>query len=132
MNDIIRKFETKHFRVIVRAEEEYDLDLSFDDTGEITRGLETGKYVAFCAHAFVVFKPTGTVLADDFLGNCIYESFESFMDHKECGQQNREYAAQGINGRIGSYFTQMVANVCAEARNQFKQMQDSICSIRLR
>ena len=86
----IRTFKTKNFKVVIDAEEEYDLDLSFDDTGEVAEKLDSGEFIAFCAHAYVL-GPDGEELADDYLGNCIYESIEAFMDHKECGVQNREY-----------------------------------------
>lgn len=112
---IIRKFKTANFTVVMEALPEHDLDLSFDDTGEVATKLDSGEFVAFCAHAYVK-GPNGETLADDYLGNCIYEDFDSFMDHRECGRANREYEAKGESGRCGSYFTDMIHNVCSEAR----------------
>ena len=111
----IREFRTKNFTVRVVAEPDYDLDLSFDESGEVADKVESGEYVAFCAHAYVV-GPNGETLADDYLGGCIYESYDAFMDHRACGRQNRENEAQGKTGRCGSYFVDMVHEVCTEAR----------------
>jgi hypothetical protein len=115
----IRSFHTKNFRVIVDAIEEVDLDLSFDDDGEVQRRLENGTLIAFVARARVI-GPMGIELASDYLGGCIYESLEAFADHRECGRQNRTYEANGDTGRCGSYFADMVSSVCSEARKQWK------------
>lgn len=110
----MREFKTKNFRVVADAIEEDDLDLSFDDTGEVREGLETGKFIAFVARVRVYFK--GNEVGTDYLGGCIYKSFEDFMDHKECGKQNREYERKGESGRCGSYFHDMIREACSEAR----------------
>lgn len=120
----IRTFETANFKVVVDAEEEFDLDLSFDDTGEVAEKLDSGEYLAFCAHAYVV-GPDGEILADDYLGDCIYESLEAFMDHKECGVQNRKWERQGNPSRCGSYFKNMVSNVIEEARKAIIAKRDA-------
>jgi hypothetical protein len=86
----IRKFETQNFRVVVDAIEEQDLDLSFDDTGEVARKLDSGIFVAFVARARVFLKPISQELSSDYLGGCIYESLGAFEDHRECGIQNRK------------------------------------------
>lgn len=52
----IREFKTDNFHVIVDAVEEYDLDLSWDETGETARGLDNGNLIAFCARAGVSYK----------------------------------------------------------------------------
>ena len=111
---VIREFHTKQFSVIIDAVEDYDLDLSFDDTGEVMEKLESGEYVGFAVRARVLLD--GTEIAADYLGGCIYESIDAFMDHRECGKQNREYAAQGKEGRCGSYFHDMIRTAIAEAR----------------
>jgi hypothetical protein len=122
----IRKFKTKNFTVIVDAEPEEDLDLSFDDTGEVAAKLNNGDFIAFCAHARVLYR--GTELAEDYLGGCIYESLDAFMDHREVGKQNAEYERKGESGRCGSYFHDMISTVCAEARKELVKMQ----SVRVR
>jgi hypothetical protein len=84
----MREFKTKNFRVVADAIEEDDLDLSWDETGETRKGLESGRFIAFVARVRVFFR--GNEVGTDYLGNCIYKSFDDFMDHRECGRQNRE------------------------------------------
>lgn len=132
MNEIIREFKTKNFTVRVTAEEERDLDLSFDDTGRIRRGLENGTFVAFCAKAAVYFR--GTEIATDYLGNCIYKSPAEFMDHHKIRQaqrraQQREDRKAAKENRqpsqiaIGSYFSDMVRQAISEARKEIEKFK---------
>lgn len=51
----IREFKTKNFKVIVDAVEDFDLDLSWDDTGEVRDKLERGVYISFTARVRVLF-----------------------------------------------------------------------------
>lgn len=111
---IMRIFKTKHFTVVADALEERDLDLAFDEDGSIREGLESGEFTAFTAHVYVMLN--GRIIGEDYLGNCIYKDFDDFMDHKECGKQDRERAAQGKEGRCGSYFSDMIHTAIAEAR----------------
>lgn len=123
---VIREFKTAQFRVVVDAEYDYDADLSFDNTGEVRRKLESGEYVCFSARAAVYFR--GTELASDYLGGCIYEDIAQFQDHRACGKQNREYKRKKKAGRCGSYFADMIKTACAEARKELRKMQ----SVRVR
>ncbi len=118
----IRRFRTAQFTVIVDALEDYDVDLSFDENGEVRAGLESGKYICFTARARVLHKTLGEIAAD-YLGGCIHERLESFEDHRECGKLNREFKQHGDAGRCGSYFAGMVASVCAEARDAIRAAQ---------
>lgn len=113
---VIREFKTKNFTVRVIAHEDDDLDLSWDDDGSVRKGLESGELIAFQVSALVYYR--GRSVGADYLGGCIYKSIEEFMDHKECGKQNREYAAKGETGRCGSYFSDMVHSAIAEARKE--------------
>jgi hypothetical protein len=115
----IREFKTRNFTVRVDAVEEDDLDLSWDEDGSTRKGLQSGKFMAFVARVRVYFK--GNEVASDYLGGCIYESLEAFMDHRECGKQNRQREKQGKEGRCGSYFADMIATACAEARKTIAQ-----------
>lgn len=110
----MREFKTKNFRVVAEALEDNDLDLSWDEDGSVAEGLDSGKYMAFCAHVVVYYK--GREVGEDYLGGCIYKSLEDFIDHKECGKQNRIYAERGEAGRCGSYFSDMIHEAIAEAR----------------
>ncbi len=118
----LRTFKTAQFTVIVDALEDYDTDLSWDDTGEVRAGLESGKFTCFTARARVIHKTLGEVAAD-YLGGCIHETLEGFMDHKECGKANREFKQRGESGRCGSYFHDMIRTACAEARQAIRAAQ---------
>ena len=120
----IRRFETPNFSVIVDAVEDYDVDLSWDDTGAVRAKLESGEYVCFTARARVYYK--GRELADDYLGGgCIYASIEEFQDHRECAAQQRAERAKAgrENVRVGSYFADMVRGVCRAARAELCTMK---------
>lgn len=119
--DVIRRFQTDNFVVIVDAIEDEGIDLSWDESGETASALESGRYMAFCARARVLYQ--GEEIASDYLGGCIYESAAAFMDHRECGKQNRELAARGESSRCGSYFTDMIHSVCADARKYIAAAQ---------
>ena len=130
--DTIYTFETKNFRIIVDALDEPDPDLSFDDTGEVREKLESGEYIAFCARARVIEKNTGTELASDYLGDCIYESPAAFMNHRGIKEYSRKISEkEGREIVCGSYFSDMVRNVCAEARKAHAQMREKFCAVTL-
>lgn len=104
-----------------RGIEEDDLDLSFDEDGSTLKGLQSGELMAFVARVRVFFN--GNEVGSDYLGGCIYKSLEDFMDHKECGEQNRAYEAAGDPGRCGSHFSQMIATAVADARKTILEQQ---------
>ena len=110
----MRTFKTKNFTVVAEALEETDLDLSFDENNEVRAQLEDGALIAFCAHVEVFYR--GESVGEDYLGGCIYKNFDDFMDHKECGKQNKKYAKEGKSARCGSYFSDMIRAAIAEAR----------------
>lgn len=101
---VIRRFNTKNFIIEVTAEEEYDLDLSFDEDGSIQKRLQNGDLIAFCAKAEVIHRDTNDRLAIEYLCNCIYKNIAEFQDHK------------GADSKYGSYFKDMVTEVCDQAR----------------
>lgn len=114
----IREFKTPNFIVRVTAEEELDLDLSFDDDGSVREGLESGEFIAFCVKAAVYYR--GQEVGVDYLGGCIYRSIEEFEDHREVGKQNKVYAAKGESARCGSYFTDLVHQAISAARKELR------------
>lgn len=120
--DVVWSFRTPNFTIRLRAEPDDDLDLSFDDSGEIRNGLDSGLYTAFRAHVEVICRTNGAVLGEDYLGGCIYESVSDFIDHRIVGAQNRAYAARGETARCGSYFTQMITGAIAEARKNYAKL----------
>lgn len=109
MYEKIWEFKTARFSVSFEAGPEYDLDLSWDETGEIREGLESGRYVAFMAKVAVYLD--GLEIAQDYLGGCIYENAEQFRDHLGIRPASRKAGAI-----IGSYFSDMVRQAIKEAR----------------
>jgi hypothetical protein len=114
----IREFETENFKVIVDAVEDYDTDLSWDDTGETREGLERGTLIAFTARVRVIYKTTGEIVGRDSLGSCIYRSLEDFEDHRECGRQNRKTIKQ--EGRYQIYRKARPYASCLSASDKLK------------
>lgn len=106
---IIRQFCTDRFTVTVEAQPDYDMDLSWDETGEVAQKIQSGFFQHFCVKASVVYR--GHEIATDYLGGCIYEHPSDFMDHRGIRQKSR---ADKCN--YGSYFSDMVSNVISEAR----------------
>ncbi len=121
--NVMREFQTPNYIVRATAEEEFDVDLSWDEDGSVRDGINSGEFIVFCAHVEVVHRPTGAVLGEDYLGNCIYRSFDDFMDHRACGKQNREWAAKGEKGQCGSYFADMIHEAIAKARKNRGKMK---------
>ena len=112
MRETMWTFETKNLRIVWEIEPDNDLDLSFDDTGEVAEKLDSGEYVAFISRVYVQDKRTDSVLGEDHLGGSIYANPAGFRDHI------------GMNARgHGSYFSDMVRAACAEARKTLKAMR---------
>lgn len=126
----MREFKTKHFKVIADAVEELDVDLSWDEDGSIREGLDSGKYIVFCARVRVLYN--GREVGTDYLGNCIYKDFDDFMDHRECGKQNKKYERQGVETRCGSYFHDMIRSAIAEARKTLKKEKQALKGLYIR
>lgn len=125
---IIWKFSTKNFTVCFKAEPEDSLDLSWDEDGSVKEGIESGLYDVFCAHIEIIYRPTGAIMGEDYLGQCIYKSPRKFMDHRECGVENRKNADNPERERCGSYFTDMISEAVKATRIEVAKMQQ----IRLR
>ncbi len=127
----IREFQTAHFRVIIDAIDESDPDLSFDETGEVLEKVDSGEYTVFCARARVIHDTLGE-LATEYLGNCIYSDIADFQDHRKCGAETRKLRAEGSNAICGSYFADMIGEVCREARKRIQELQAKSAGIRVR
>jgi hypothetical protein len=113
----IREFKTARFRVLADAIEDYDVDLSFDDTGEVRRKLESGEFTCFTARVRVFFD--GHEVGSDYLGSCIYRSLEEFQDHRECGVQNRKRIKQ--EGRFQIYRKNRPYESCLSNSDKLKK-----------
>jgi hypothetical protein len=125
MTEPIWIFTTANFTVRVDALPEDDWDLSWDETGDAIDGLESGRYVGFCARAQVL-DAEGAVLSEDYLGNCIYGSLEEFGSaHRHPDPLNRNSSImrerRGGNAVICHYFPDMVRIACHEARHTLRR-----------
>lgn len=125
--ELIWAFDTARFSVRFYAEEERDLDLSWDEDGTTREGLESGEFVAFVA--CVEVKLDGRTIAEDYLGQCIYRSAQEFCEgHRDRDPMNRNCslmrAAHGENVSICHYFPSMVATAIAEARKTLAARPD--------
>lgn len=119
---------TPNFRVTLSWEYENDPDLSWDESGEVTEKLNSGEYVN-CCFRVAVHDDTGSELAAEYLGNSIYANPAEFVDHRECGRENRRLAATGAAGRCGSYFRDMLANACHEARREVNRQRPRLRNV---
>ena len=109
MTDEIWRFKTKRFTILMTAKEEHDLDLSWDETGEVLEKLESGEYQVFMAKCSVLLD--GNEIGADYLGQCIYSNPLEFRDH----------IGMNLKGH-GSYFSDMVRQAIVEARGFIKGM----------
>lgn len=100
----MRKFTIGRFTIRAEIEPETDLDLSWDDDGEVSTKLESGEYEAFCTKVSVHLN--GVEIAADYLGESIYANpADFFTEH------------YGINAtQYGAYFPGMAREAIAEAR----------------
>lgn len=96
-------FETENLCVSWSVAHDDDLDLSWDDTGEVQERLERGLYIAFVARIRVTHKETGAVLGEAYLGGNVYENASDF--------------------RRDVYFYDMIADACGEARKVLQRLQ---------
>lgn len=107
------EFKTKNFSIIASIEPDDDLDLSFDDTGEVKEKLDTGELEAFQTTVRVLYR--GEEVGADYLGGSIYaEPADFFKEHLGIAAKSR---ADGVN--YGCYFPQMVREAINEARKHF-------------
>lgn len=117
--ETLREFRTAQFRVI--ADWTYDDDLAEDHDDETRQNIESGAWVCMLVRVRVLHDTLGE-LAVDYLGDCIYESPEAFMDHKECAAATRKLRADGEPGIVGSYFASMIHGTIAEARAKVREL----------
>lgn len=114
------KFETKNFIYKFNALPDYDVDMSFDEDGTIQDDINNGLLECFMAHITVRLKQGNILLAEDYLGGCIYKNPLEFIDHR------------GNKGKYGSYFRDMIKSVTNDARKEFKEYKKATYSINLK
>lgn len=115
MDNAIWQFRTKNFLVTFTAEPEFSPDFSWDETGETQAKVASGEWQSFCAKVAVHFR--GCEIGADYLGDCVYETPETFINHRGLARKSRE---DGRN--YGSYFSDMVKEAIREARQHFSQL----------
>ena len=103
-SETIFDFSTRRFHVVVCAEDEHYLDLSWDEDGEVARKLASGEYVAFCVRTSVYLD--GNEIAFNYLSECIYESPSAYRNH---------FGIKKTPG-VGSYFSDGIRECIREAR----------------
>lgn len=111
-------FNTAHFRVVWSITPCYDLDLSWDESGEVAGQITRGELDAFDSAIKVYHRPTGLELGAAYLGQSIYANPAEFRDHIGIKAKSRR---DGRN--YGSYFPGMVREAIAEARATLAQLK---------
>jgi hypothetical protein len=106
----IYTFNTRNFTLKVDAMEENYPDLSWDETGETQRMIERGDWLCFAVKATISFR--GMKIAEDYLGNCIYENTRDFRDNLGIAKHKG----------AGSNFSDMVRNVISEGRKTLSEI----------
>lgn len=116
--------ETANFKVILDVTDE-DFPVDVGDDGETAAAVDSGELCHFVARVRVIHKRTGTELGTDYLGGCIYDSPEAFVDHREAARSTRELRAKESERNIccGSYFGDMVREAIREARTKLVDLQ---------
>ena len=102
----------------VRAviEPDYDVDTSFDETGETAERIASGEWEAF--GTIVTVERNSKVIGEDSLWGSIYANpSEFFSDHRDPNPANRNTLAMRDSGRvICHYFPEMVRQALSDAR----------------
>jgi hypothetical protein len=78
-------------------------DPDIDDVAELARRIDAGDLLYFCAR--VSAYKQGILLAQDYLGGCLYDSLKQFE-------------------QSSNYFADMVDNVIAEAQDNIRKLAD--------
>jgi hypothetical protein len=97
------RFDTARFVVKWEVTPSDDVDISWDETGEVQDNLASGLWCAFDSR--IVVELDGRVIGEDYLGGSIYENPSEFRDH--IGMNKRGH---------GSYFSDMVREAIKDAR----------------
>ena len=113
------QFTIGRFTIRAAIQPSQDLDLSWCETGETARNLDSGLWEAFDTCVSVEFN--GVEIASDWLCQSIYaDPREFFTDHRCPDPMGRNCslmrAARGDNVAICHYFPDMVRTAIAEAR----------------
>jgi len=108
--ELIHEEEAAGFAIRFYACEEYSHPKdSFDDTchdvSDICDKIDRGVYVWFCAK--VTASKNGIELASDYLGACLYDSCQQFVEHND-------------------YYADMKATVIKEAKQAIAKLAEEV------
>ena len=103
--ETVWSFSTARFTLFLEAAIEPDPDISWDDTGETQENIALGTWTNYLFR--VRLEMDGIEIATDYLGNSIHANASEFRDHIGIKKLGENY---------GSYFSDMVRQVCSEAR----------------
>ena len=114
------RFKIGRFTVKAEIEASRDLDLSWDDTGEIREKLDSGEFMAFDTKVSVWLH--GCEIGSDWLCQSVYaDASDFFTDHRDLDPMNRNCSlmksARGDRTRIVHYFPDMVRTATHAARD---------------
>ena len=99
------QFKTKNFTVVWFVEPSIDVDISWDETGEVLAKLQSGEFTAFDSTIKVFYQ--GNEVGSDHLGESIYSDVMDFR---------REAIGNGA-----AYFRDMVSYAIEQARETLRR-----------
>lgn len=70
-------FDIRFYALPEESHPRYSFDDSVDDIADICRKIDNGTYVWFVAK--VTASKAGVELASDYLGGCLYDSYQQFV-----------------------------------------------------
>lgn len=114
-------FNTRHFQVAwdIEDDELCTRYMEKDLAAQCKRLVARGTWKCFSSRISVTHCGTGVVLSEVYLGGSIYGRPAEFRDH--FGMKAKGH---------GSYFSDMVREAVAEARENFARMQSSVAKTR--
>jgi hypothetical protein len=140
MYETMWQFDTKNFCVKWEIAPDFDIDLSWDDNGEVREKLNSGVYQCFMSRIVVTYKDQE--FGADYLGASIYKNPSDFRDHFGIGffatrkkylravKDHNWLEADRLRSALflikkqgfcyGSYFSDMVRAAIAETRETLR------------
>lgn len=122
MSTLMWQFNTRAFRVEWRIEDDV-LDTSYMDAetrAECLEKVASGEWQCFTSEIRVIHRASGRVLGESYLGNSIYAIPSEFRDHFGMRKKNH-----------GSYFSDMVREAVAEARQEYNRLREQMLATQL-
>lgn len=123
MRNLMWTFRTRHFTVKWFIEDDILDTMGMEPAlaAKCRRNVASGKWQCFSSEIQVTHNGTGVCLGEAFLGGSIYEDPAAFRDHFGMNKKGH-----------GSYFSQMVREALAMARERFPELKQSVMSANLK